>query len=81
MEDTGERVIPDMIYKSLGHYINFLRHMVAYKFTEKFVWGKNVLDIGCGCGYGTCYLATHCANNVIGVDVSPSDSVLQIKSL
>jgi len=31
MEDTGERVIPDMIYKILRHYINFLRHMVAYK--------------------------------------------------
>jgi 2-polyprenyl-3-methyl-5-hydroxy-6-metoxy-1,4-benzoquinol methylase len=39
-----------------------------YKFAGKYTAGKNVLDIACGSGYGSAYLAEK-ASSVFGVDV------------
>lgn len=63
LEDTGERIIPSK------HNINFFRHLSAYKFGERYINNRNVLDVGCGTGYGT-YLYAQIAKEVVGIDVS-----------
>jgi ubiquinone/menaquinone biosynthesis C-methylase UbiE len=45
-------------------------HLERYCFAGKFIVDKNVLDIACGCGYGTSFLARRGAKSVIGVDRS-----------
>lgn len=45
----------------------FAQHLKAYEFVSGLVKGKKVLEIGCGDGYGSYYLAEH-AQSVIGVD-------------
>ncbi len=47
------------------------RHQSAYKFAFPFVKGKRILDIGCGEGYGSFYLAG-AAREVLGVDYDTS---------
>lgn len=42
-------------------------HLKAYEFAEDFVKGKKVLEVGCGDGYGSAYLAK-AASEVVGVD-------------
>ncbi|MBI1978615.1 MAG: class I SAM-dependent methyltransferase [Candidatus Aenigmarchaeota archaeon] len=49
---------------------NFEQHLKRYVFASKFVKNKRVLDVACGTGYGTEYLAKHKAKEVIGVDNS-----------
>jgi 2-polyprenyl-3-methyl-5-hydroxy-6-metoxy-1,4-benzoquinol methylase len=43
-------------------------HLKRYAFARDYVGGKRVLDIACGVGYGTQYLA-ETATEVIGVDL------------
>jgi len=43
------------------------RHFCAYKYAGDFVKGKDVLDIGCGEGYGSDFLAGT-AQRVLGID-------------
>src|SRR5580658_6098010 len=62
---TGERVNPDF------PDANFQNHFKVYKFLEQFAHGKDVLDIGCGTGYGTAYLQA-VAKSCIGIDLSKS---------
>lgn len=45
-------------------------HLKRYDFARHYVAGKRVLDIACGVGYGTHYLAETAAE-VIGVDLDP----------
>jgi len=45
----------------------FSRHQFAYRFARQFVDGKNVLDIGCGTGYGSKILAER-AKHVLAID-------------
>ena len=59
----GERVIPDFPDE------NVQNHLKVYKFLEQFVAGADVLDIGCGTGYGTAHLAP-AACSIVGVDIS-----------
>lgn len=66
IDNTGERILlenetPLMI----------ARHFRAYKFAKDFVRGKEVLDIGCGEGYGSDFLAGY-AKSVIGIDYDKS---------
>lgn len=60
--NTGERIL---LEKETPLMI--ARHFCAYKFTGQFVSGKNVLDIGCGEGYGSNFLAD-LAKQVLGLD-------------
>jgi ubiquinone/menaquinone biosynthesis C-methylase UbiE len=60
---TGERVIPDFPDE------NFQNHLKVYKFVRQFSANKDVLDSGCGTGYGTTHLA-EVAKSVVGVDIS-----------
>jgi ubiquinone/menaquinone biosynthesis C-methylase UbiE len=41
----------------------------VYRFISQWAGGGDVLDVGCGTGYGTAYLAKT-ANSVIGIDLS-----------
>ena len=60
--NTGERIL---LEKETPLMI--ARHLKAYRFTKDFVSGKTVLDIGCGEGYGSYFLAD-LAEEVTGVD-------------
>lgn len=62
--DTGERMIPT--HKGEVSVV-FARHQFASNFAQRFASGKNVLDLGCGTGYG-CKVLAGVANRVLGID-------------
>jgi ubiquinone/menaquinone biosynthesis C-methylase UbiE/uncharacterized coiled-coil protein SlyX len=64
MKFTGERYIPELEDPEISY-----EHWHRYLFAKQFVSGKVVLDVACGEGYGSYFLATT-AKKVIGVDVS-----------
>jgi ubiquinone/menaquinone biosynthesis C-methylase UbiE len=63
-QHTGERVNPDFADE------NFKNHLRFYQFASQFVRGKEVLDCGCGTGYGAALLADSGAKAVLGIDFS-----------
>lgn len=65
MKDTGERLIPG----DPAFNYSFQHHLVAYEWAKKFCAGKDVLDVGCGQGYG-CNILSENATSVVGVDKS-----------
>lgn len=60
-----ERIVPD----SPEAMPLFAKHIARYMFTYNFVQNKEVLDVGCGCGYGTKYIADSNAKKVTGLDI------------
>ena len=54
-------------------------HVKRYLWVADFVRGKSVLDAGCGFGYGTNFLASGIAKNIVGVD-SDSEAIKFAKS-
>jgi SAM-dependent methyltransferase len=64
MEFTGERYMPSVINAQITY-----EHWHRYAFTKDYIGGKVVLDIACGEGYGSFYMAGFAAR-VIGIDVS-----------
>jgi 2-polyprenyl-3-methyl-5-hydroxy-6-metoxy-1,4-benzoquinol methylase len=62
---TGERVVPE----APAAKSNMGEHLKVYAMMYRHVVNKNVLDIACGCGYGT-YEISKMANSVVGADVS-----------
>ncbi|MDO8489357.1 MAG: class I SAM-dependent methyltransferase [Candidatus Omnitrophota bacterium] len=62
VNNTGERILLDK-----ESSLMIARHFCAYKFAKKYVVAKEVLDIGCGEGYGSYYLSGF-ASKVTGVD-------------
>jgi SAM-dependent methyltransferase len=69
VEFTGERVIPGQVDPDLMN-----EHLARYAFAARLARGKQVLDAGCGTGYGSGELAKAAAW-VVGVDQS-ADAVL-----
>lgn len=65
LEDTGERLIPELHREK----IIYAEHMGRYQSIIHSTKGRNVLDIACGTGYGTQYIAKS-ASKVFGVDIS-----------
>src|SRR5437764_6113276 len=63
-EFTGERVIPGKVDADLLN-----EHMARYAFAARLSRRKQVLDAGCGAGYGSAELARTAAG-VLGVDNS-----------
>jgi len=52
-------------------YLEYQMNIGRYHFASQFVVGKSILDVACGAGYGSSYLARKGARWVIGSDVSP----------
>lgn len=71
MKVSGERYFPHINNPVLGPFEPYIsyEHWHRYCYALPFVAGKTVLDIACGEGYGSAYLATK-ATRVYGVDVS-----------
>jgi ubiquinone/menaquinone biosynthesis C-methylase UbiE len=61
---TGERVCPDF------PDANFENHLKVYRFATQFIGNAKVLDVGCGTGYGSAFLAGKGAGSVVGIDFS-----------
>ena len=66
MENTGERMVPEF------HKNDFIysEHWGRYLFAAQFIKDKIILDVACGSGYGSNYLAKRGAKKVIGLDYS-----------
>jgi SAM-dependent methyltransferase len=62
----GERHVPALDPESINHY----RHMIAYHFALSLAAGRDVLDYGCGAGYGTNFVCRRGRpRSVIGMDI------------
>lgn len=72
MKYVGERIVPgasdceptfaDKMYQE---------HITRYRFAAQLISGRSVLDIGCGVGYGSQFLATNGAHRVLAFDIDP----------
>ncbi|WP_431837321.1 class I SAM-dependent methyltransferase [Cellulomonas sp. Y8] len=69
-EGTTERITIDEYQSTEGDYLIYVLHTATYDFARPHVVGKEVLDFGCGTGYGTAGLA-EVATRVTGVDIAP----------
>jgi ubiquinone biosynthesis O-methyltransferase len=67
VEHNGERVIPGVSSKRVLD-----DHYARYQFVTEHIsiFGKSVLDVACGTGYGSMHLANQGAAEVLGVDLS-----------
>jgi ubiquinone/menaquinone biosynthesis C-methylase UbiE len=71
MDLSGERFIPDILGPEVpGWKETAYEHWHRYLYASQFVAGKTVLDIACGEGYGSHWLAG-VAKHVVGVDLDP----------
>lgn len=64
---TGERVVPWDL--SVGMPV-MSAHVARYAWAMQFVYGKTVIDLGCGCGYGA-HMLSWGARDIAGYDVDP----------
>jgi SAM-dependent methyltransferase len=62
--NVPERIIPDETEPGI-----VALHLKRYEFARPYAEGKDVLDAGCGVGYGTAFLA-ETARRAVGVDIS-----------
>ena len=69
VEMTSERVSVAGAATTAGDYFIFLEHLATYNFAQPYTAGKDVLDFGCGTGYGTHRLSDD-ARSIVGVDIS-----------
>lgn len=66
---TSERVSIAGYTSSAENFFIFLEHLATYNFAQPYTVGKDVLDFGCGTGYGTHHLSGS-VRSIIGVDIS-----------
>lgn len=64
LSDTGERMIPTAQGETS---VVFSRHRFTYEYARQYVRDKEVLDVGCGTGYG-CEILSGPALRVHGID-------------
>ncbi|MET1078547.1 MAG: class I SAM-dependent methyltransferase [Pseudomonas sp.] len=71
---TIERIYPLQLDPQSPDDQDTLRiHLERYGFAAQWLAGERVLDMACGCGYGTALLAeAHPDKTVIGVDIDPA---------
>lgn len=69
-----ERIYPpDLDPASPSDQATLRIHMERYEFAAQHLSGEHVLDMACGCGYGTALLAErHPEKQVVGVDIDPT---------
>ena len=65
MDFSGERVIPWGMPKPKAHI--FAEHLARYAWASEYVANRRVVDLGCGCGYGT-YMLSWLAGRAVGLD-------------
>jgi SAM-dependent methyltransferase len=63
---TGERTLPDVPEENYW----FRRHLVVYEWIARRAYGRRIVDLACGEGYGSAVLARSAAS-VVGVDANP----------
>ena len=63
---TGERTLPDVPEENYW----YRRHEAVYQWIAERTWGRRVVDLACGEGYGSAILARTAAS-VVGVDANP----------
>jgi SAM-dependent methyltransferase len=63
---TGERTLPDVPEENYW----YRRHLVVYEWIAERAWGRRVVDLACGEGYGSRALSRTAAS-VVGVDANP----------
>ncbi|TRZ41768.1 hypothetical protein D4S03_12545 [bacterium] len=51
------------------HRHTYPDHWERYEFAAQHVLGKKVLDVACGCGYGTAFLAVKAGRCATGLDI------------
>jgi 2-polyprenyl-3-methyl-5-hydroxy-6-metoxy-1,4-benzoquinol methylase len=71
---TLERIYPkDLNPQNLDEQASLHIHIQRYEFAAEHLSGLRVLDIACGCGYGTALLAERNPDKqVTGVDIDPA---------
>jgi len=69
MPNTGERDYIEVMPENMAEWYMHLVHIASYEYAAQLSIGKNVLDYGCGSGYGSAILAS-IAKAVTGVDLS-----------
>ncbi len=67
---TSERLEVEHYKATAEGYLIYLIHIVAYRWFARDCDDREVLDFGCGTGYGSFELA-QAAKRVVGVDISP----------
>jgi SAM-dependent methyltransferase len=63
---TGERTLPDVPEENYW----FRRHLVVYEWIARRAYGRRIVDLACGEGYGSAVLAGSAAS-VVGVEANP----------
>lgn len=69
MPNTGERDYIEVMPENMAEWYMHLVHIASYEYAAQLSIGKQVLDYGCGSGYGSAILASK-AKAVTGVDLS-----------
>jgi glycosyltransferase involved in cell wall biosynthesis/SAM-dependent methyltransferase len=68
---TGERIVPGADNcEPLFAEKMYQEHLARYAFAAQWIKDKRVLDVGCGVGYGSLWLAQHGASSVLAFDLS-----------
>lgn len=63
-----ERIVPDKIF--FLHKRILREHLERYNFVKKYIRRKNILDVACGCGYGSFEMAKSNPKSIIAGDLS-----------
>lgn len=68
---TGERIVPGAAdCEPTFAQKMYQEHLARYAFAAQFAKGAEVLDVGCGVGYGSQWLGKAGAKSVLGFDLS-----------
>lgn len=68
---TGERIVPEADNcEPLFAEKMYQEHIARYAFASQWIQGKRVLDVGCGVGYGSRWMAQNGAASVHAFDLS-----------
>ncbi len=78
-QPTSERVDERFARQSAEKYLIYLIHRATYIFSMGYLHSKDVLDYGCGTGYGTAMVA-NCCKSIVGVDISAEAITYALKT-